>query len=185
MPAAKHATDADCMDTGRKPDKAAILAGLRARIRGLEGTEGAAGDVLGLGVAPVDAALAGGGLPLGCLHEVLGAADDGAATGFIALLLARLAARAGRSVLWLTRDADLHAPGLAGYGLTPDRLVLARGRRPADLPLGTGGGGPLRRGRRRGRGGGVGRSDRQPAAATGGGGRRGHHIPAAPPRGPR
>ena len=133
MPAPKHATDADCMDTGRKPDKAAILAGLRARIRSLEGTDGAAGDVLGLGMAPVDAALAGGGLPLGCLHEVLGAADDGAATGFVALLLARLAARAGRSVLWLTRDADLHAPGLAGYGLTPDRLVLARGRRPADL----------------------------------------------------
>ena len=133
MRAPKHATDANCMDGGRKPDRAAILAGLRARIRGLEGVDGGGGAVLDLGVPPIDAALAGGGVPLGCLHEVLGAADDGAATGFVALLLARLAARAGRSALWLTSDGDLHAPGLAGYGLTPDRLVVARGRKPADL----------------------------------------------------
>ncbi len=121
------------MDEGREPDKAAILAGLRARIRDLEGVDGGGGEVLTLGVPPVDAALAGGGLPLGCLHEVLGAADDGAASGFVALLMARLAARAGRSVLWLTQDGDLYAPGLANYGLTPDRLVVARGRKPADL----------------------------------------------------
>ena len=133
MRAPQHVTDADCMDAGREPDKAAVLAGLRARIRGLEGVDGGPGEVLGLGVPPVDAALAGGGLPLGCLHEVLGTTEDGAATGFVALLLARLAARAGRSVLWLTAEGDLHAPGLAGYGLTPDRLVVARGRKPADL----------------------------------------------------
>lgn len=128
-----HVSDADGMDGGPKSDRAAILDDLRAQVRGLEGTGGAVGDVLALDVPPVDAALAGGGLPLGCLHEILGTADDGAATGFAALLLARLAARAGRPVLWLTRQADVHAPGLAGYGLTPDRLVLARGRRPADL----------------------------------------------------
>lgn len=141
-----HSTDAGCMDTDRNmgpgPDKAAILADLRGRVRGLEGAGGAAGDVLGLGVPSIDAALAEGGLPLGCLHEILGAGgagedgrtgDDGAAVGFTALLLARLAERTGRSVLWLGRDADLHAPGLVRYGLTPDRLVLARGRRPADL----------------------------------------------------
>lgn len=140
-----HSTDAGCMDsdrnTGPGPDKAAILADLRSRVRGLEGVGGAAGDVLGLDVPTIDAALAGGGLPLGCLHEIHATAaagdgragDDGAAVGFAALLLARLAARTGRSVLWLGRDADLHAPGLVRYGLTPDRLVLARGRRPADL----------------------------------------------------
>jgi len=128
-----HSIETGCMDRCLKPDKAAILADLRNRIRGLEGAGGTAGDVLGLGVPPVDAALAEGGLPLGCLHEILGTADDGAATGFTALLLARLAARSGRSALWLTRDADLHAPGLVRYGLTPDRLVLARGRRPSDL----------------------------------------------------
>ena len=144
-----HSTDPGCMDTdgntGPEPDKAAILADLRSRVRSLEGVGGTAGDVLGLDVPAIDAALAEGGLPLGCLHEILGAegagsagdngrsGDDGAAVGFTALLLARLVGRTGRSVLWLGRDADLHAPGLVRYGLTPDRLVLARGRRPADL----------------------------------------------------
>ncbi len=116
--------------------KAARLAALRARVRALEGAAGG-GGVLPLGLGPVDAALLGGGLPLGCLHEVLGPADagpgDGAATGFVALVLARLAARAGGTALWLTQDGDLHAPGLARYGLTPDRLIVARARRPVDL----------------------------------------------------
>ena len=44
-----------------------------------------------------------------------------AATLFIAGLLARLPGR----VLWVLRQADLFAPGLAGAGLHPDRVIFA------------------------------------------------------------
>src|ERR1700756_4654999 len=53
-----------------------------------------------LGLPALDAAL-GGGLPTGCLQEVMGG-SDGAAAGFCAFLLGRLASRegSGRRVFW-------------------------------------------------------------------------------------
>ena len=119
-----------------------ILADLRARIRILEGWGAAEGEAgtLPFGVAAVDAALPGGGLPLACLHEILSAdpVHDAAATGFTAILAARLAAhleeRLGEApVLWLSRARDLHPPGLVAYGLTPNRLVIGRVGSRADL----------------------------------------------------
>lgn len=87
--------------------------------------------VMTLGVAEIDDALPWGGLPLGCLHEIAGPAEDGAATGFGAFLLGRLAAR-GRAVAWITRDDDLYGPGLAALGLTPEHLIVVAARRPAE-----------------------------------------------------
>jgi len=103
-----------------------------------------------LGLAAVDASLPHGGLARGHLHEVI-AADGGAgaaATGFAATLLARLGAgtstgtstgtRAGGGMaLWcLNRrvsDGTVpYGPGLAAFGLRPERLILARVRRDAD-----------------------------------------------------
>ncbi|HTO83753.1 MAG TPA: hypothetical protein VMQ73_16040, partial [Methylomirabilota bacterium] len=84
---------------------------------------------LALGLPPLDAAL-GGGLPLGCLHEVAGAPGAGAAFGFCAVLLGRLAA-AG-PVLWCQPQLDLYAPGLAACGLDPARLLVVTAPRPAD-----------------------------------------------------
>ena len=65
---------------------------LRERIRRIEAPR--SHGVLPFGIAAIDRALPGGGLPLGALHEVLDAEadeEDGAASaGFIAGILARL-----------------------------------------------------------------------------------------------
>jgi len=111
-------------------DRAGVLADLRARIRRIEGAGGEGGRILPFGIDPVDSHLPDGGLPLGCLHAVA-AQDPGAGTGFAAALLARLATPR-TPVLWILRGRDLYAPGLATYGLTPDRLVAVRAVRPVD-----------------------------------------------------
>ncbi len=123
------------------------LAALRARVRALE--RGAACARAGnraapLGLAALDAHLPGGGLALGCLHEIAGGRaewDDGAATGFCLALLARLlgatpkagapqgavgASQAWGPVLWVSRWRDLYAPGLTAFGLDPGRLILVQ-----------------------------------------------------------
>ena len=121
------------------------LAGLRARVRALgHGGPRASGVApLGaaapLGLAALDAHLPGGGLALGCLHEIAGGRaewDDGAATGFCLALLARLlgalpegaagAPQARGPVLWVSRWRDLYAPGLTAFGLDPGRLILVQ-----------------------------------------------------------
>ena len=116
----------------RHPDPA-LIERLRERIRRIEGSF-LADDVDGMRVAmlgdpAIDGHLPGGGLPRACLHAVSG--DDGAATGFCAGLLARLAGSRG-TVLWCRRDSDLYGPGLAAFGLDPNRLLVVRTRRPAD-----------------------------------------------------
>jgi protein ImuA len=78
----------------------------------------------------IDSAL-GGGLATGCLHEVVGAAGDGAATGFAAALAAGIAGRQG-AVLWCLPRSDLYGPGLAAAGLDLSRLILATAERAAD-----------------------------------------------------
>lgn len=124
------------------PSKATRLADLRDRIRRIEGVGGGGGRVLPLGVPELDGALPDGGLPLGCLHELAGPdmarGAPGAATAFAAALLARLTAGetvAGPAMgpaVWIVRGRDLHAPGLAAYGLLPDRLIAVRAAGDAD-----------------------------------------------------
>jgi protein ImuA len=117
---------------------------LRERIRVLEaGSSGAAAagrPVLPFGVAAIDAVLPGGGLTAGALHEIMGAGpdeEDGAvAAAFAAGILARLARRhgvGGSVALWCLVRGDLYAPGLAGLGLDPARLIVVRGRRDAEV----------------------------------------------------
>jgi protein ImuA len=87
-----------------------------------------------LGLPALDAAL-GGGLPTGCLQEVIGS-SDGAAAGFCAFLLGCLASReaAPRSVLWgWIGEGDLYPPGLAAFGLDPAQVILLGAPGPADL----------------------------------------------------
>ena len=78
-----------------------------------------------LGIAAIDGALPGGGIRLGALHEAASTGPDtehaAAATLFAAGILARL----DGPVLWVLRQADLFAPGLAGAGLRTDRVVFA------------------------------------------------------------
>ena len=107
------------------------LCALRARIQALESGPGPR-RVTPFGLPAVDAALPGGGLALGALHEIMGAGadeEDGAvAAGFAAALLARLTRLHGGVVLWCLQSDDLYAPGLAAYGLAPTQLLVARCR---------------------------------------------------------
>ena len=81
-------------------DRAAVFSALRARIARME--RGAAADAGTLSLCDeIDAALPGGGLARGALHEVL-AADPGAAAAFCALILAR----ATGSVVWISATPD-------------------------------------------------------------------------------
>jgi protein ImuA len=135
-----------------QPDPA-VIAELRARIRKLEGYastgsrewEGTAGvaaaeddgsptpAVLALGAPQIDGALPWGGLPRGALHEIAGGGDDGAAWGFSAALLARLAGAVGTTVVWCHRRDGLYGPGLAAFGLGPERLIVVRGGTDAEV----------------------------------------------------
>ena len=66
-----------------------------------------------------------GGLPLGCLHEVAGVGPDTEHGAAAALFLAGMLARLEGPVLWVQQRPDLFAPGLAGVGLHPARLLFA------------------------------------------------------------
>lgn len=114
----------------------AELDALRARIRALERSAGAGANaaeasVASTGLAEIDAALPGGGLPPGRVHQVVG----GLGGAFLAPVLAFAALLAGRlagdgAVLWVVEahgpDDTLYGPGLAALGLPPARLVVAR-----------------------------------------------------------
>ncbi|MFA5581225.1 MAG: damage-inducible protein [Paracoccaceae bacterium] len=103
----------------RRPQDRA-LAELRARIARLGGG-GMCGDgVLPFGIAGLDRKLPGGGLALGCLHEVAGGGDGAAAAGFAA----GIAARTTGQVLWCVAMQDLFAPGLEQAGLPPGRVIF-------------------------------------------------------------
>ena len=117
----------------RRP-KPAVLEGLRARIRRIEShlPEGGEGSgVTTLGAPEIDGALPWGGLPVAALHEVL-ARHKTAASGFCAVLLARLAKSTG-TVLWCRRGRGLYGPGLSAFGLAPERLILVRAHTDTDI----------------------------------------------------
>ena len=96
---------------------------LRARIARIESAARVAHAVLPFGEAAIDAALPGGGLALGALHEVAGggsgAVDGAAAAMFAAGIVARLPGR----VLWCVTRPDLFAPAIDQAGLHPDRVI--------------------------------------------------------------
>ena len=99
------------------------IAALRTRIAQLEGDGPRSREVLAFGIPQLDRKLPGGGLALGCLHEVAGGgkgAVDGAAA---ACFVAGIAARTQGRVLWCVAQQDLFAPGLEQSGLPPDRVI--------------------------------------------------------------
>ena len=105
---------------------------LRRAIQGIEEARSPRRPRLPLGVPGIDRVLPGGGLRLGCIHEVTG---DEAATGFCAALLARVRgagvrdrgrAQAG-ALLWLARGDDLYAPGLVRFGIGVGQLLVVSG----------------------------------------------------------
>jgi len=96
-----------------------VLAALRSEVARLEHriTAGCREKVVSFGLAAVDAALLGSGLALGALHEVAGIG------------------RVPGEVLWVLEQADIHPLALAAVGLTPDRVVYVRARKPQTVLL--------------------------------------------------
>jgi protein ImuA len=106
-------------------DRAAnpVIAQLQERIAHLEGGAGRVREVLPFGLSDMDRRLPGGGLGLGCLHEIAGGGNgavDGAAA---AMFAAGIAARTKGKVLWVVTRSDLFAPAIAQAGLKPDRVI--------------------------------------------------------------
>jgi protein ImuA len=110
-------------------DRQAVLERLRARLARLETLGRSSSKTVALGLPGIDGALPGGGLARGCLHELCGAPAHGAALGFAAALLGRLMADGGH-VVWIGPRDELFGPGLAEFGLTPERLIVVRARPP-------------------------------------------------------
>jgi len=114
--------------------RAGRLAAARAQIAAIEAGGRADLGVLPFGEAAVDGCLPGGGLPLGRWHEVGGMGMEtetaAAPAAFTALVAAPLARRG--EVVWVLRRDDLWAPGLAGLGFPPERLIQVCARDEAE-----------------------------------------------------
>ena len=102
---------------------------LRAQVRALEGGGVDFGRTVACLGPPLDAGLPWGGLPYRALHEVGGAAATSAVAAFASRFLAR-----GGALIWC-RNArvagelgELYGPGLARFGLSPERVILVQCR---------------------------------------------------------
>lgn len=82
----------------------------------------------------VDGCFLGGGLPLGCWHELAGTETDLESAAIVAGFATRLCASLAKTgqVVWVLRRADLYAPGLSELGLPPGRLMVVRTRTEAE-----------------------------------------------------
>jgi protein ImuA len=97
------------------------------------------GSPLPLAVPRLDGLLAGG-LRRDALHEIRSclSRDSGAATGFAAAILARLAEVDGKPILWIVEAASadeagiLYGRGLERLGVDPKRLIVVRVRKPIE-----------------------------------------------------
>jgi protein ImuA len=90
---------------------------------------------LPFGLPALDAALPCGGLAVDALHEVMGTGPDLQHAAIAARFAAGVLARRPGPVLWVLERADLFAPGLAGAGLHPDRVIYARAGRDGLLAM--------------------------------------------------
>ena len=117
------------------PSSARTLSELRDHILRLGADTARAAGHQPFGHAALDAALPGGGLALGALHEVAGTGRDIEHGAAAALFAAGCLARRPGIVLWVLERADLFAPGLAAAGLPPARVLYAEAGRAATVLL--------------------------------------------------
>lgn len=112
-------------------DRPSGLAALRRYIDERERVVSTARPAVSLGADELDARLPEGGLALGALHECVpaGHGDFAATLGFALALAARaLSARPGFVLCAIPAHCGfeqgiVHAPGLAAFGLDPDRFI--------------------------------------------------------------
>jgi protein ImuA len=110
-----------------------VIADLRDRIASLTGSRAKQAGCLPFGITEIDAALPGGGLAHGALHEFAGGGAgtvDGAAA---ALFAAGIAARTKGPIVWCLTRPDLFFPALAQAGLNANRVVFVEGDREEDV----------------------------------------------------
>ncbi len=88
---------------------------------------------LPFGVAGLDAALPGGGLALGALHQIHEGGPRGRYAATAVLFAGGILARLDGPVLWCLHSRDLFAPALARVGLHPDRVVYCETWRDAEV----------------------------------------------------
>lgn len=122
--------------SGARP-RAAPPEALRAAVRRLDRGAGTVpAGIVTLGDPALDGHLPDGGLARGALHEIVPAGEEaaGAALGFTLSLVARCLGSAAPAapVLWVTPEPALYGPGLAAWGVDPERLILVMARRPRD-----------------------------------------------------
>jgi protein ImuA len=107
---------------------------MRAKIAAIEAGGRGDSESLPFGDARIDDRLPGGGLPLGRWHEITGPGMEvetaAAPAAFTALMAAPLTRRG--EVVWVLRRDDLCAPGLAGLGFPPERLIQVCARDEAE-----------------------------------------------------
>ncbi|MGZ8285269.1 MAG: ImuA family protein [Allosphingosinicella sp.] len=115
------------------PARAERLAALRAEVRALESAASEPLLCLPFEIDAVDSRLAAGGLPIASLNEAAGERPGPADLAAATLFLASVAARRPGIVLWALGSRDLFAPGLAGAGLPPDRVLYAECDRDEDV----------------------------------------------------
>ena len=111
-----------------------ILAELR-RLTGSAGRE-AVSDIyptLPFGISGLDAALPGGGLGRGTLHQIHEGGPRGRYAATAVLFAGGILARLDGPVLWCLHSRDLFAPALARVGLHPDRVVYCETWRDAEV----------------------------------------------------
>lgn len=97
---------------------------LRRRMVQLHRLPNAATAKLPIGIPAIDAALPGGGLVCGALHELCGIGPEVEHGAAAALLAAGLLARRPGPVLWVLGRRDLFAPALPQVGLALDRVLF-------------------------------------------------------------
>ncbi len=132
--------------------RSAGLDALRVKIAAIEAGGRSSTAVSPFGDGRIDDCLPGGGLPLGHWHEIVGDGMEvetaAVTTAFTALMAAPLATpsplgtdfeargqvakRPGGEVVWVLRRDDLWAPGLAGLGFPPERLIQVCARDEAE-----------------------------------------------------
>jgi protein ImuA len=93
-----------------------------------------AGAAKGVGLGPVEAAFPNGVFPAGAVHEfVCPAAGHSAATaGFITGVLGALMQNGG-ACLWAGIGLTIFPPGLAAFGIEPDRVIFVDLKREKDV----------------------------------------------------
>jgi protein ImuA len=77
--------------------------------------------------------MAGGGLCLGHLHEIIEAGPASEHAGIATLFAAGILARLSGPVLRCLRGRDLFAPALARIGLHPDRVIYCETWKDRDV----------------------------------------------------